>query len=185
MTPRDWWTAADACMSSLSAWTGVLAMVFSGYAAYRLRHHDQRLRELARAAPPPTEFAERVASQRGRRSAHPVALAIALLPSGESIRGQVEAFLAGNDLAMPVEELCLPRIEGVGDLERLVQGLRERRRYLAASNATEVHLFLAGPVQAGTIAGAVLDNWIPVKLYHPTGNPPPDNYQYWMPLLKG
>lgn len=185
MTPHDLWVVADACIGSVASWSGVLAMLFSGYTAYRLRHHDRRLRELARATPPPSAFAERVAAQRGACSAHPVALALSLLPGDESIRPQVEVFLKGNGLAMPVEELRLPRIEGVSDLERLVQGLRERRRYLAASCATEVHLFVAGPVQAGTITGAVLDNWIPVKLYHPTGKPPPDNYQYWMPLLKG
>ncbi len=185
MTPRELWVAADAWMGSVSSWAGVLAMVFSGYAAHRLRMHDRRLRELARATPAPGSFAERVEAHRGRRSTHPVALAVSLLPSGESIRPQVALFLEGNDLAMPIEEVRLPGIRGVPDLERLVCNLRRARAYLGASGATEVHLFLAGPVQAGVVAGAVLDNWIPVKLYHPTGNPPPGNYRYWMPLMKG
>ncbi len=185
MSPREFLVAADAWVGSISSWTGVLTLAFSGYAAHRLREHDRRLRELARATPPPGGFRERVEAHRGRRSAHPVAVAVSLLPDGASIRPHVEAFLCGNDLAMPVEELCMPGIRAVDDLERLVQGLRSVRRYLTASGATEVHLFLAGPVQAGVVTGAVLDNWIPVKLYHPTGNPPPCNYRYWMPLIKG
>jgi hypothetical protein len=60
-----------------------------------------------------------------------------------------------------------------------IQKLREVRRG-DLSNATEVRLFIAGPVQAGTIAGAVFDNWVPVLLYGRNGL----KYEYWGPLIK-
>ena len=84
---------------------------------------------------------------------------------------------------MPIEELNMPGLYSAQDLETFVNLLREKKRFIDASRHTEVHLFIAGPVQAGTIIGALYDNWIPVKLYHKPTPPPPSVYEYWMPLL--
>lgn len=67
---------------------------------------------------------------------------------------------------MPIEELTMDGIKCTTDLEQLVNSLREKRRYFEAIGCTELHLFIQGPVQAGTIIGSLYRNWIPVKLYH-------------------
>lgn len=84
---------------------------------------------------------------------------------------------------MPIEELNMNGINSPKDLEAFVNALREKRRYLEAAGFTELHLFIAGPVQAGTIIGSMYRNWIPVKLYHKPSPAPPQVYEYWMPLI--
>jgi hypothetical protein len=56
-------------------------------------------------------------------------------------------------------------------------------KYFAPVGCTELHLFIQGPVQAGTIVGSLYRQWIPVKLYHRPAPQQPQIYEYWMPLL--
>lgn len=44
---------------------------------------------------------------------------------------------------------------------------------------TELHLFVKGPVVVGAILGALLDNWVAVKLYH---NNRKGEYEEWTML---
>jgi hypothetical protein len=85
---------------------------------------------------------------------------------------------------MDIVELNMNGINNKGDIENFVNELRKKRRLFEALQATEIHLFIAAPVVAGIMVGAIFDNWIPVKLYHKPQPAPPSIYEYWMPLIK-
>jgi hypothetical protein len=85
---------------------------------------------------------------------------------------------------MKIEELIMDGINTRTDLIDYVNKLRELKRTLSAEGTTELLLFIQGPVMSGVLAGAVFDNWIPVKLYHKPTPPKPQIYEYWMPILK-
>ncbi|MEP7342336.1 MAG: hypothetical protein ABI977_31710 [Acidobacteriota bacterium] len=162
---------------------GVFTALAAGYTAYRAWQQNRRLRELARQTPKVENFAQLVELHAGVKSSAPVAFALSLVPTGDSIRAQVETFLQSQGWKMPIEELNMDGLNNDADREDFINRLREKRRYFVAQNFTEVHLFIAGPVQAGTIIGALFRNWIPVKLYHKPSPAPPQVYEYWMPLL--
>jgi hypothetical protein len=83
--------------------------------------------------------------------------------------------------AMLTEELNMPGLNIPQDPETFVNLLSKKKRFIDLSAFTEVHVSIAGPVEAGTIIDALYDNWIPVKLYHKPSPPPPAVYEYWMP----
>jgi hypothetical protein len=162
---------------------GIGSLLFSAYAAFRLWQQNRRLRELARIASPMENFAELVARHDGIKSSAPVALGLSLTSNAESIAPSIQHFLKTQGWSMPIEQLNLNGIIGVQGMEALITGLREKRRFIEAAGYTEVHLFFHGPVAAAAVAGSMLDNWIPVKLYHKPTPAPPQIYEYWMPLL--
>jgi hypothetical protein len=161
----------------------VVTVLLSGYAALRLWQQNRRLKELALNTPRKENFNDILHVHDGVKSSAPVALVISLLTTSESLKPTIDTFLRTKGWSMPVEELHLNGINGQAGLEEYVNLLRQKRRLFDAQGYTEVHLFIAGPVQAGTIAGSMLDNWIPVKLYHKPNPPGPAIYEYWMPLL--
>jgi hypothetical protein len=128
-------------------------------------------------------FQELIKLHEGVKSSAPVALAISLLRDIHSIKNSVQTFLDAKGWKMPIVELTKDGINTPQDLEDFVNLLHEKKRYFEQTAYTEIHLFIAGPVQAGAIVGALYDNWIPVKLYHKPTPPPPSVYEYWMPLL--
>ncbi len=144
---------------------------------------ERRLRAQVREKALLANFADLRAQHEGIKSVKPVAFALSLIPTSDSIKGSVETFLRSQGWQMPIEELNRDGLNNAADLEAFINALREMRRYLEAAGYTEIHLFIAGPVQAGAIIGAVLRNWIPVKLYHKPTPAPPQVYEYWMPLL--
>jgi hypothetical protein len=162
---------------------GLVTAVISGCILLLVWRQNRRFREIARQAPRVENFQQTVKLHEGVKSSTPVAFALSLIPTGESIKGQVEIFLRSQNWRMPVEELNMNGINSAQDLETFINGLREKRRYFEAAGFTELHLFIAGPVQAGTIIGSMYRNWIPVKLYHKPSPAPPRVYEYWMPLI--
>jgi SMODS-associated and fused to various effectors sensor domain len=161
---------------------GVLTTFFAGYAAYRLRRQSQQLIALARQAPRIGDFLQLLKAHEGVKSISPVAFALTLLPDNDSIKNHVQTFLDVMKWKMPIEELNMNGFNNAQDLETFVNQLRKKKREFVARGYTEVHLFITGPVQAGVLIGAIYDNWIPVKLYHKPKAPPPQIYEYWMPL---
>jgi hypothetical protein len=162
---------------------GVAAAGFAAYAAFRLRQQNRRYIELAGQSPRVENFEQLLKLHEGVKSSAPVAFALSIIPSSDSIKGSVELFLRAQGWKMPVVELNMNGINNASELEAFVNALREKRRYFEAAGFTELHLFIAGPVQAGTIIGAIYRNWIPVKLYHKPNQAPPQVYEYWMPLV--
>lgn len=161
----------------------VATVVFAAYAAFRLWKQNRQLRDLARKTPPVENFQQLVSLHEGVKTSGPAALAVSLVDTTQSIRPQVEQFLQAKGWSMPVEELIMDGVTGTADLEQLVNSLREKRRYFESIGCTELHLFIQGPVQAGTIIGSLYRNWIPVKLYTRPTPQQPQVYEYWMPLL--
>lgn len=162
----------------------LLATIFAGFAALKLWQQNHRIKELAKAVPPIKNFKEQVEYYSGIQTSKPVAFAISLIPRNESIRGSVQTFLKTQGWKMEIEELNMNGINNQEELEKFINDLRKKRRLFDAQQVTELHLFIAGPVVAGAIVGALFDNWIPVKLYHKSTPPKPTIYEYWMPLIK-
>lgn len=104
---------------------------------------------------------------------------IRLLSNTESIKEQVTSLIKVNE--MRVKDGFKIIMYGISpdNIPEYIQKLKEMRRG-ALAEASEIRLFIAGPVQAGTIAGAILDYWIPVMLYTYDKS----KYIYWGPLLK-
>ena len=166
---------------------GIITCVASSYAAFRLWNQNRALREFVRQTPPVEGFVDNIKINEGIRSVKPLALAVSLTPQSNSIKSSVDTFLDFKDWKrkVDVEELVMKGINGAEDIERYINLLKQKRSFIEKAGYTDVHLFFSGPVQAGVLAGAFFDNWIPVKLYHKPNPAPPQIYEYWTPLLKG
>lgn len=162
---------------------GVVAALISAATLVLVWRQERRLRAQVREKAQLKNFAELRSQHEGVKSARPVAFALSLIPTSESIKGSVQVFLTSQGWDMPIEELNLDGLNSAEDLERFINALREKRRAFDELGYTEIHLFIAGPVQAGTLIGSLLRNWIPVKLYHKPNPAPPQIYEYWLPLL--
>lgn len=162
---------------------GIATAVVSLCTLVLVWRQERRLRAQVREKAPLKNFAELRSQHEGVKSARPVAFALSLIPTSESIKGSVQVFLRSQNWDMPIEELNLDGLNNAEDLERFINALREKRRAFDEKGYTEIHLFIAGPVQAGTILGSLFRNWIPIKLYHKPTPAPPQIYEYWMPLL--
>lgn len=130
------------------------------------------------------ELDQLIERSKGVTSRNPIAFAVSLLPNGQSIKPDVKAFLEYSGWEMNVEELIMSGINNKEDIKTLIMHLNEKRRQFTSSGVTEIHLFIAGPVQAGTIIGSLYSNWKSIKLYHKPNPSPPETYAYWMPLYK-
>lgn len=167
----------------LDSLLGLLTVLFSGYAAYRLWQQNRRYYRQARESKPSINIHQFIAGNEGVRSEKPVAFALALTPNTPSIKPQVEQFLRIKEWEMPIEELSMAGIEDDNDLEELMETLQEKKRVFQLDGYTEMHLFLNGPVAAGLLIGTLYDNWIPVKVYQKPREYSPQIYEYWMPLI--
>lgn len=176
------WETFWQTIDNISGLLGILTVLFSGYAAVQLWRQNRLLRQAPRIEA--TTFAEMVSAYEGIQTPKPVALAISVLPSSNSIQSQVQQFLSIKQWQMPIEEIQMLGINSRSDLNDFVNELAQRRMDFELKGYTEIHLFLAGPVVAGVIVGAMYDNWLPIKLYHKPTPPPTSVYDYWMPLVK-
>lgn len=162
---------------------GIATVLFSGYAAYRLRKQSKQIKELVERSPRIEGYESLRSAHEGVKSIAPVAFAISLLKDNEAIRNEVQTFLDAQGWKMPIEELNMDGINSPQDMEEFLNKLAQKRRIFEEKKYTEIHLFIAGPVMAGVLVGAKFDNWIPVKLYHKPRPAPPQIYEYWTPLL--
>jgi len=178
------WNTIWEYLNKIDVIFGLLAAIFSGFAFSRLQQQKKRLVELAKKTPTMKNFIEAVDFFKGSQTSKPVALALSLTPAVDSIKNSVESYLKSQNMEMDVQEIKMDGINSTEDLENFFELLREKKRVLTAELTTELHLFIMGPVMAGTIAGAMFDNWISVKLYHKPMPQIPEVYEYWMPLMK-
>lgn len=93
-----------------------------------------------------------------------IALA-ASLKQDENIRGQVEAFLKEKGIEMEITEI---NVDGVSldTLPNLRKKFTAEKRWLTSRGISEVHLFYEGPVASAFFLADVLNNWVPVYVYH-------------------
>ena len=118
---------------------------------------------------------------RGRETERPAALVLSL--SGTDISPQVQAFLTG--LGTPMRLFQLRHEGGVteGNILGLLGCVLKIKQEMTDASVTEVHLFLGCPVAFAAGVGAVLDNWVPVKVYQL--NTKLGRYELWTQLHKG
>ncbi|MBU1752838.1 SAVED domain-containing protein, partial [bacterium] len=132
-------------------------------------------------APQIENFKELIDYHATVKTINPYAFAVCLLPHSGSIAKEVSAFLSSKGTKMPIEELNFDGLRQ-HNLEDFINQLRIKRREFETKEATEIHLFIAGPIMSGVLIGAEFDNWKPVKLYHQ--NRDTKQYEFWCPLTK-
>jgi hypothetical protein len=165
----------------ISSFIGIIGATFSVMIWFKIRLQNKKILELASQRPGKDEFKEMVKIHEGIDTTSPFALCISLTDRSVSIKGDVEYFFKTKKWKMPFEEINFSGLTHK-NLDDFVSELKKKRRELNAKKATEIHLFISGPMQAAAIAGSIFSNWIPVKLYnlHPESR----KYEYWCHLSK-
>ena len=93
-----------------------------------------------------------------------VALAVSLKPN-EKVRGHVEAFLKEKGMEMEIAEINAYGVS-LNTLPDLRKKFIAEKRWLTSRGISEVHLFYEGPVASAFFLADVLNNWVPVYIYH-------------------
>jgi hypothetical protein len=129
------------------------------------------------------KYRELMKKQEGTTSQKPKALAIGLVGTGD-ISNQVAQFLKDQSLQMEIEPFYIKPGTGItkDNIQKLLREILEIKTKLTSEGVTEVHLFLAAPVAFGAAIGALLDNWVPVKVYQSVKT---GGYEFWTILHKG
>jgi len=113
----------------------------------------------------------------------PMALSIGVAGGGMDISGQVKQFLETSNLRMPVRSYTKSGGATQDNIHNILRDILHIKAEMTADGVTEVHLFLACPLVLAAAIGAILDNWVPVKVYHL--NKESGRYEFWTPLYKG
>lgn len=165
----------------LSSFIGIIGAIFSVMIWFKLKHQTKKIIELARQGPDIEGFKEMTEYHSKINSTAPYAFCVSLTDRTPSIKKDVENFFKIKKWKMPIEELNFSGLTQE-NLSDFVAELKRKRRELSAKAATEIHLFISGPMQAAMMIGAIFDNWIPVKIYNM--NPQSRQYEYWCHLSK-
>lgn len=146
----------------------------------KLRVQSRKLKSLAANTSNFNGYQELSDFREGVQTENPMAFCLSLIPQTTSIKDDVDKFLSGEKMKMKIIELNKNGLDKK-NLQEFIEDLG-KKRLIDLAEATEVHLFLQGPVQAGLLIGAIFDNWKPVKLYQ--YNREIGTYEYWGPLVK-
>jgi len=171
-------------LEKISNSLGILSFFVSLIIWYKIYRQNKLIKAASRNIPHLKNFKEIKEHNDNINTINPVAFCLSLIPHQQSIKKDVDDFLkskGGKYSKMQIIEL---NFEGISpdNIEEFLNELRMKRSELDAMRATEIHLFIQGPVQAATLVGAILDNWKPVKLYH--NNRSTGTYEYWCSLIK-
>lgn len=128
-------------------------------------------------------YRQRMAEVEHKITEKPMALAISVLRQGEDISEQVKQFLKGCNLDMPVHAYTKRAGATKDTIHTILADVSRLKIKMTAEGVTEVHLFLACPLVLATAIGAILDNWVLVKIYHL--NHDTGRYEFWTSLYKG
>jgi hypothetical protein len=96
------------------------------------------------------------------QSARPVVMAIGL---GGSIEGQVNQYLKANNQSMAIYPYTREGLVSEEQFKQILRDLLQLKQKLTNVGVTEVHLFYRGPVTLAMGIGAILHNWVPIKVY--------------------
>jgi hypothetical protein len=152
----------------LSSFVTILLAIPVFYGAYLVITRARRYRKLV---------------ERMEKNPTPMPMALAISLAGIDITGQVRQFLAANNLKMEVQSFTETKGVTRENIHKLLHGVLKVKARMTEAGATEVHLFLACPLVFAAAVGALLDNWVPVKVYHL--NRERGQYEFWTPLYKG
>ena len=106
-----------------------------------------------------------------------IALAVSLKP-GENVKGHVEMFLKEKGLSMDISEISANGVS-LNTTSELRKRFIAKKRELSEKGVSEVHLFYESPVAAAFYLADVLNNWVPVYVYHFSRE---GGYECWGPL---
>ncbi len=167
---------------------GLPTLVFTFFTWYKVSRQNRIIRDSIKSlsATPPDSFEQRREWGKEINTLNPVALCMSLVPNDQSISilADVQSFLrekGGRFAAMQVIELNSNGIKP-DEIGTFLQLLKNKRLELEAMNATEIHLFIQGPVMACVMVGNLFSNWRLVKLYSKNLNT--KQYEYWNVLEK-
>lgn len=112
----------------------------------------------------------------------PMAFSIGL--SGQDITGQVKQYLTSKPALKNIPIKTFYKESGVTkeNVSHLLRDILKLKAEMTNEGVTEVHLFLMVPVAFAVAIGAILDNWVQVKVYHLSRE---TGYEYWTYLHKG
>ncbi|MBX2990249.1 MAG: SAVED domain-containing protein [Bacteroidetes bacterium] len=114
-------------------------------------------------------------------SAKPMGLVLSV--SGMDVTEQVRQWLHKNVGTMDIETYHKPGGVTRENIGQFMTDILKVKSEMTRKGVTEVHLFLMAPVAFGAAVGAILDNWVQVKVYHL--NREKNEYEYWTYLHKG
>jgi hypothetical protein len=156
------WDSLAHLADMLGVITALPLLITAAYFWSRARRYRQRLLQLA-----------------GITSERPVAVVVAL--SGTRIRPAVEHFCTG--FAQPMQLYEVQRSGGLSQAEfpGVLFELQALKNRLTDDGVSEVHLFLSCPLAIACAIGALLDNWVPVKVYQFNQG----QYEFWTTLHGG
>lgn len=126
-------------------------------------------------------YRRRVEQIEKRITERPMALAVGL--AGTDISGQVKSFLDASGLTMEMRSYTKQGGVTRENIHGMLGDILKIKAQMTEAAVTELHLFLACPLVFATALGAILDNWVLVKVYHL--NRDSGRYELWTPLYKG
>jgi hypothetical protein len=180
----NFWTWLGRIADSLGTLSVMATLVFSGLTYFMVKRERKKyLDSVKQDTPSSDKFEEILEINRGINSEKPVALVIALTPNNDTIAPNVERFMKTQNWKMPIREVKMNGINTVEDQKRFLNALLAKKREITAEGFTEVHLFINAPLFACVLTGSILKHWLPTKIYHKPTPPPPQFYEYSMPLI--
>jgi hypothetical protein len=167
----------------VSGFIGIVGAVFSVMIWFKIKHQNRKIIELARKTPDKNDFKNISEYHKEIHTSNPYAFCLSLTDRSESIKKDVENFLILKkwEKKMKIEELNYNNLTHE-NFDNFINELKIKRREFSAKGATEIHLFISGPMQAAAMIGSIFSNWIPVKLYN--FEPQEREYRYWCHLAK-
>ena len=121
----------------------------------KVKSEAKKLQRSLKNMPFTENLSELIELHEGIDSPRPVALVFSLIPNLGSIKPSVQDFLISKSWKMPIEEVELLGISPK-NIPEFYEKVRQKKREIQEKGHTEVHLFIAGPIQAGTIIGNFL-----------------------------
>jgi hypothetical protein len=175
----DFWTGFGRVADFLSYLTALITFTTLLIIYFERR----RLQKLADEFRLSDNHLEIIKENEGIKSGKPIALAISLVPTADSIKANVNTFLKTKAWKMEILEINRDGLNCAEDIASFQDELIEKKRIITKKGATEIHLFVQAPVFAATLIGSTYRNWIPVKIYHKPQPAPPQIYEYQTPLI--
>lgn len=129
-----------------------------------------------------TRYKKKIKEMETATTENPMALVISLQPA--DISGQVAPFLNQQGIKMTkLYSYHKPTGATKENIPHLLTDVLKLKNEMTSAGVTEVHLFLMVPLAFAVAIGAILDNWVRVKVYHL--NREKQQYEYWTYLHKG
>ncbi|OJX90106.1 MAG: hypothetical protein BGP01_00390 [Paludibacter sp. 47-17] len=176
------WTAIYDIIDKAGTFIGIIGAIISFLVWLKVKNQSKKLKELGLTLKSINNYSEIQDTFKGITSSNPKAFCLSLISTDASIKTRVNDFIKSqsNLKDMPIVELNMDGLshETIGTF---IDAVRQKRRG-ELSDATEIHLFIQGPIIAGTLIGSIFDHWVPVKLYHFSNTT--HQYEYWGVLAK-